>query len=228
MAVKEKVAKPQGRPVGDEAPRLDRLARLLRGNRPQLTIAAGIVVLIGGAIWFTRSAQERREAFAARALQDAKAAIAAGNLPLAANDLSRLVSSYRGTTAAGEAVLLLAQIRLNQQQADQAIEELNRYLSGDPPERFKAAGYSLLGAAYEQVGRMAEAARAYEVASGAWPYVYLKAQLLLDAARAYRLGGDTATAAAAYERILRDFPEAPSALEAKLRLGELRPSGPGA
>lgn len=221
-------AKPQGLPAGGQAPLLGRLAGLFREKRRQLTIAVGFLLLIGGAVWFTRSARERREAFAARALQDAKAAIAAGNLPLAANDLSRLVSSYGGTTAAGEAVLLLAQIRLNQQQADQAIEELNRYLSADPPERFKAAAYSLLGAAYEQVGRMADAARAYEAASGAWPYVYLKAQVLLDAARAYRLSGDTANAAAAYERILRDFPEAPSALEAKLRLGELRPTGSGA
>jgi outer membrane protein assembly factor BamD (BamD/ComL family) len=212
-------------PAEAEPAQLEQLGRLLQEKRRQIFLVAAALVLVGGGIWFAQSAKSRREAFATRALQDAKAAIAAGNIPLAASDLSRLVSSYGGTSAAGEAALLLAQIRLGQQEPERAIEELTRYLESDPPDRFRAAAYNLLGAAYEQAGRMAEAAQAYERSSGAWPYVYLKAQALLDAARAYRLSGDTAKAAEAYERIVREFPEAPSALEAKLRLGELRPTG---
>ncbi len=204
---------------------LEQLGRLLQERRRQLFIAAAAAVLVGGGIWFAQSAKARREAFATRALQDAKSAIAAGNIPLAANDLSRLVSSYGGTSAAGEAALLLAQIRLGQQEPERAIEELRRYLESDPPNRFRAAAYNLLGAAYEQAGRMREAAEAYEQSSTAWPYLYLKAQVLLDAARAYQLGGDTASAVAVYQRIIREFSEAPSVLEAKLRLGELRPTG---
>ncbi|GBD33362.1 Outer membrane protein assembly factor BamD [bacterium HR33] len=224
MAVETKKAR-EAQPAQSGAPQMEYFGRLLQEKRRELLVAAAAVVLVGGGIWFAQSAKSRREAFATRALQDAKAAIAAGNIPLAASDLSRLVATYGGTSAAGEAALLLAQIRLGQQQPEQAIEELRRYLESDPPDRFRAAAYNLLGAAYEQAGRMKEAAEAYERSSSAWPYAYLKAQVLLDAARAYSLSGDTASAVAAYERIIREFSEAPSALEAKLRLGEIRPTG---
>lgn len=224
MAVETKKARE--RELGERRPaQMEQLGRLFQERRRELLIAATAVTLAGGGIWFAQSARSRREAFATRALQDAKAAISAGNVALAASDLSRLVSTYGGTSAAGEGVLLLAQIRLGQQEPDRAIEELRRYLEGDPPDRFRAAAYNLLGAAYEQAGRMREAAEAYERSSGAWPYAYLKAQVLLDAARAYRESGDTASAVAVYERIIREFSEAPSALEARLRLGELRPTG---
>ncbi len=224
MAVETKKVRERGLAEGRPA-QIEQLGRLFQERRRELLIAATAVVLVGGGIWFAQSAKSRREAFATRALQDAKAAIAAGNIALAASDLSRLVSTYGGTSAAGEAVLLLAQIRLGQQEPERAIEELRRYLENNPPDRFRAAAYNLLAAAYEQTGRMKEAAEAYERSSDAWPYVYLKAQALLDAARAYRESGDTARAVAAYGRIIREFSEAPSALEAKLRLGELRPTG---
>jgi TolA-binding protein len=225
VAVETKKAREVVRPEGRWAFAMEQLDKLLRERRRELFLVAAAVMLVGGGLWFVQSAKSRREAFATRALQDAKSAISAGNLPLAASDLSRLVSNYGGTSAAGEAALLLGQIRLAQGEPERAIQELEAYLATDPGDRFRAAAYNLLGAAYEQAGRMREAAEAYERSSSVWPYAYLKAQVLLDAARAYRLSGDTAKAAASYERVIREFSEAPGALEAKLRLGELRPTG---
>ncbi len=192
-----------------------------RNKRP-LTAALMVAVVAVGGIWFVISAKGRKEAFAARALRDAQAAVSAGNLPLATSDLSRIVTTYRGTAAASEAAVLLGQLRLSQGQPDSAIGELRAFLRTDPAPRFLAAAQNLLGAALEQTGRTLEAAEAYQQAAAAWPYEYLQDQALLDAARLFRTAGDTARAAKAYETILRQHPQSPSALEAKLRLAELR------
>ena len=193
-----------------------------RQNRRVATAAGAAVVIVAAGAWFVVSAKARKEGFAARALRDAQAAVVAGNVPLATNDLSRLVASYRGTAAAEEAAILLGQLRLTRGEADSAIRELSSFTESGPRPRFLAAAYNLLGAALEQQARFAEAGEAFQKAASAWPYDYLQAQALLDAGRAFRAAGDTASAAAAYERILSDHGASPIALEAKLRLGEVR------
>lgn len=194
----------------------------VRQNRRVVTAGAATVVIVLGGAWFVVSAKARKEGFAARALRDAQAAVAAGNVPLATNDLSRLVASYRGTAAAEEAAILLGQLRLARGEADSAIRELTTFTESDPKPRFQAAAYNLLGAALEQRGRLAEAGEVYQKAASVWPYDYLRAQALLEAGRAFRAAGDTARAAAAYEQVIRDYSDSPSALEARLRLGEVR------
>ena len=193
-------------------------------HRRAILVMAGVLVATAGITWFMFSARARREAFASRALGDAQSAISAGNAALAASDLARLVQSYGGTPAAGEGALLLAQVRLSQGQTDDAIGGLRQFLDGRPDPRFGAAAYGLLGAALEQAGRPADAGAAHEEAAARWPYDYLRAQSLLDAGRTFRLAGDTAKAALVYERILDEFRETPSLLEAQLRLGEVRPA----
>ena len=196
-----------------------------RHRRLAITIAAALAV-IGGGIWFTIAARRRKANFAARALQEAQSAAAAGNAALAMSDLSRLTTTYGGTPAADEGAILLGQLRLGTGQADSAIRELQRFTQSNPPARYEAAGYHLLGVALEQAGRMADAGKAYEQAADAWPYEYLQAEALLDAGRTYRVAGDSASAVAAYERILHDFPKSPSVTEARVRLGELLHGGP--
>jgi TolA-binding protein len=192
-----------------------------RNNRRTVTTAAAVLAVIGGGIWFFISAKARKEAFAARALREAQGEIQAGNVPLATSDLSRLVSSYQGTSAAAEGAIVLGQLRLARGEADSAIRELRGFTESHPRPRFAAAAYNLLGEALEQKGRMAEAAEAYAQAAATWPYDYLKAQSLLDAGRAFRAAGDTARAVQSYQRVVRDHSKSPAAVEAHLRLGEL-------
>ena len=192
-----------------------------RHRRLAITIVA-VLAVAGASVWFVIAARRRKANFAARALQEAQSAVAAGNAALATSDLSRLATSYGGTPAANEGAILLGQLRLNSGQADSAIVELRAFAQSGPPPRYRAAAYHLLGAALEQKGRMAEAAKAYQQAAATWPYDYLQAQALLDAGRAYCAAGDSTQAVAAYERIVRNFSKSPSATEAKVRLGELR------
>ena len=89
---------------------ISQIVEWVRQNRRVVSAAAAAVVIVLSGAWFVVSAKARKEGFAARALRDAQAAVAAGNLPLATNDLSRLVASYRGTAAEAEAAILLGQL----------------------------------------------------------------------------------------------------------------------
>jgi outer membrane protein assembly factor BamD (BamD/ComL family) len=195
-------------------------------HRRAATGIVAVLAVVAGGVWFVISARQRKANFAERALQEAQSAVAAGNAALAMSDLSRLTTTYGGTPAASEGAILLGQLRLSSGQPDSAIRELQQFTKNGPPPRYAAAAYHLLGAALEQDRRMADAAKAYQQAADLWPYDYLQAQALLDAGRAYRAAGDSTQAAAAYERILRDFSKSPSATEAKVRLGELLRGSP--
>jgi TolA-binding protein len=190
-------------------------------------IGAGIIVLVvASATWWMITAQQRKEAFAATELADARMVAAAGNLALAASDLDQLVNTYGSTVAGEEGALLLAQIRLMEKQPEAAAAALRRLIDGGPSDQFVAPAQGLLGNALEEAGDYASAAASYLSASDAAWYGFLSAEYLLDAGRAFELAGDTAAAVGSYQRVLRDFdlPEAQQfAVEARVRLAELRP-----
>ena len=86
---------------------------------------------------------------------------------------------------------------------------------------YRAQAFGLLGGAYENLGRLREAAQAYQSASDAARIDFMKAQYLSDAGRTWTFAKDSANAIAAYRRIIHDFPKESTAIEAKVRLGEL-------
>ena len=116
--------------------------------------------------------------------------------------------------------LWLANVRLLQGQPQQAVAVLKDYAPG-AGRAFRAQAYSLLGNAFENMGRTREAGDAYEKGSAAAALDFLKAQLLADAGRAWTSAADTARATAAYRRIVNEFPKETAATEAKVRLAEL-------
>ena len=197
----------------------------VKSNRRTATVGAAILALAAASVWFWMSARERRENFGERALQGARTSAEAGNLPLATSDLARLVSTYGGTRAAQEATLLLAQVRLVQNQAALVVSDLRRFVQSGPREEFRGPGNGLLGAALEETGQFADAVKAYQAAADATPYHGIKAQYLIDAARTAQAAGDTGTAARLYERVATDYNGTAGAVEAEVRLGELRKTG---
>lgn len=204
-----------------EAERVERWVAWVKANQRRLTIVSGALVVVAGGVWFAVSARQRRETFALRELSQARASAEAGNLPLAASDLSRVVSTYGGTRAGQEAVLLLAQVRLLQGQSELAVTELEQFLAAGPRQEFRAQAQGALGAALEQVGQFASAGRAYETGASVSEYKLLSSQFLMDAGRAFTLGADSASAIRVYQRILADHADTPAATEARVRLAEL-------
>ncbi len=206
----------------DDAERFERIVTWYQAHQRQLTIGLVVLAVIVVGIWFTVSYRQRRETFAQRELQSARLAAEAGNLALAANDLTRLVTTYRGSAAAEEAHLVLGQVQLLQGQADLATAELAQFIADGPSSQFRAMAYGLYGAALEQTGQLAQAGSAYLEGASGPGYELVRADLLMDAGRVFAEVADTAQAVAAYERMLADFEDAPRAPEARLRLAELR------
>jgi predicted negative regulator of RcsB-dependent stress response len=207
--------------AAEDQDRVEALVRWAKSHERAVLIAAAIVAVAGGGVWFVFSAKARREAFAQRELNQAQSAVDAGNLPLAASDLERITSRYGSTVAGQEAQLLLGQVHLQQGQAGLAVKQLQDYVASDPIQEFRAQAYDLLGVALEQTGQFQDAGKAYETGAGDSPYRFLTAKLLVDAGRSYTAAGDTAAAVRVLKRVADEFSDAPAAPEAQIRLGEL-------
>ncbi len=201
----------------------DRAVEWVTHHSRRITIGAATVVLLGGGVWFTREARGRKEEFASRELSQARTAAGAGNFQLAASDLSRIVSTYGQTPAGQEAMVLLANVRMQQGQAALAAAELQEFLSGSPQREFVGPASGLLGMALEELGDFSLAADAYQQAADAVGYSMIRSQYLLELGRVAWTAGDTARAAVAYERVIEESEDDPGAVtEAKFRLAEMR------
>ena len=191
-----------------------------RYQRP-LMAGLGLIAVVAIGMWFVLASGKRKEQFAARSLNQARSAAEAGNLPLASSELQRLITTYKGTDAANEAVITLNQVRMVNGQSELAAVGLREFVATKPAAKYLAPAYGLLGAALENSKRWAEAASAYMQASAAAEVPYLKATYVMDAGRAYREAGRTAEAARAYRTILEKYPDSPGFTEAQVRLAEL-------
>ena len=201
-------------------PFLERVLAWIRAHRQATNWVAAILIVAAVLIVWTASSTRRSEAIAGRQLQGARYAFDNNNLPLAASELARIIENYSSTNAAAEGRLLLAQVRLTQGQAPQAVELLKDWASS-AGSSFRAQAFGLLGAAYENQGKPREAAEAYQNGAERARMSFLKAQMLADAGRAWAAAGDTTKAIAAYRRIVDDMPKEPAVTEATVRLGEL-------
>jgi predicted negative regulator of RcsB-dependent stress response len=200
--------------------RMQRWIAWVREHRRGVSYAIGAVLVVAVLAAWNVLAAKRSEAIASDQLRQARLAFEQQNYPLAASEFARIRENYGGTSAAEQATLLLAQTRLLQGQAQQAVDVLSRF-AGSAGAAYRAQAHGLLGAAYENSGRPAEAARAFEQAAEATGFPSMKAQFLSDAGRAWTAAGDTTNAIATYQRIVRDLAGTGSMPEASVRLGEL-------
>lgn len=193
----------------------------VKEHRRILTIAGAGVVIVAAGVWFTVAAKDRKAQMANRALDQARSAAEAGNLALAESDLSRLISSYGGTNASGEASLLLGQLHLVQGQPQSTIQEMRTFLGSNPAPQYVSEAHMLLATALEQTGALKTAGSEYQAAAESSYYDLVKADLWLRAGRAFQAANDTADAVHAFGRIIKDFGSSSSVGEAQLRLAEL-------
>jgi outer membrane protein assembly factor BamD (BamD/ComL family) len=192
-----------------------------REHQKPLLIALAVVaaaVIVG---WFVVASGKRKEQFAARSLNQARAAAEAGNFPLASSELQRLITAYKGTDAAHEAVITLNQVRMVNGQSELAAIGLREFLATKPAAKYVAPANGLLGSALENSKRWVEAANAYTQAANAAEVPYLKASYLVDAGRAFREAGRKDEAVRAYRTVLQKYSDSPSFTEAQVRLAEL-------
>jgi tetratricopeptide (TPR) repeat protein len=197
----------------------------LQVNSRILGGAAAVVAIAAAGYWFYVRSQQIKIVNAERSLNQAEQSLQSGNTALATSDLQRVISRYSGTPAGTEAAMLLAQTEYNARKYQDGIKALE---SVAPKAGLSEASVrSLIGDGYAQLGKNADAAKAYERAAEATEFVNEKAYYRAKAARAYTSAGDLAQARKLWSDLASsDKPSAVSA-EARVRLAELdaRPAG---
>lgn len=197
------------------------LSQWLATERNRYFALGGGILLVGLVAGLIVWGGKRKQEFAMRALDEARSTAEAGNLPLAASQLQRVIANYSGTDAAAEATLSLNQVRLVNGQAELAVNGLKDFIKTNPPPRYLATSQSMLGTALENTKKAADAAEAFMAASASADLPMLKAEYLLEAGRAYTDAGKKDGAIKAYRTITTQYKDQPANTEAMVRLSEL-------
>ena len=165
---------------------------------------------------------QRKEEFAARSLNQARAAAEAGNLPLASSELQKLIQTYKGTDAASEAVITLNQVRMVNGQSELAAVGLRDFLATKPAPKYRRprdTGCSGPRWRTRTSGRTRATRSPTPPSRPTCPISRLAISSMRAAPTARR--GKTQEAIAAYREVIQKYPKSSSLTEAQVRLAEL-------
>jgi len=192
-----------------------------RENLRFVALGLGVVALLGLTLLLYRGSRAAESRRATQKYQEIWQTYVSGNYQLAANDFRQFRDQYRKSAHGDDATLYLADAYYRSGDYPSAIEVLEGFEDeyGDSPLSYAAA--NLLGAAYESSGDWIKAAQAFAEAREGARYDFQKVAALMNEVRTYAGQGDAEKAAGAYRRISEEFPESPSAPEARVRLSEL-------
>ena len=177
-----------------------------------------LAIIVGG-FWYYERSQSIKAQRAEAAYFQARQSAAAGNLPLAVSDLQKVVSRYEGTSAGTQAALTLAQTLYDQKKFKEGLDVL-KAAEAKTPDDFKPSIHILEAAGYEELKNLVAAAEQYKLAAQVTRFPVDKAEYQAAAARDYMAAGKTEEAKAIWRELVKDE-TAPTAAEARVRLGEL-------
>ena len=130
-----------------------------------------------------------------------------------------LVSSYAGTPAAAQGVVLLANLHYAQGRYAEARGYYQSYLDNyEPLDVLAYAAQSGLGACLEAEGQLLAAAQHYEAYAAQQAGTIREAMARMEAARIYGLAGDSDKQQALLEEVSRTFAQYPIAAQARAAL----------
>jgi len=192
-----------------------------RVNARALTAGAAIIAIAAAGYWFYMRSREIQSANAEKALTQAKQSMAAGNLALAQSDLQKVFTRWQSTPAGVESAMLLAQIDFDSGKYQDGLARLQKVAGSSAASSNESTIQSLIGDGYAQMGKMADAAKAYQRAADATNFEIEKAFQRAKAARAFQAAGDAGNARAIWSQLATDPKSQTMAAEARIRLGEL-------
>ena len=204
-----------------EQPKAESFLDWFRINSRMVTIAAVVVAAAAFGFWFYNRSAVLKAENADRKLLAAKQSLGSGNLPLAQSDLKKVADQYPSTSAGVEAGMLLAQVKLEQADYQGAVTTLKELVARNESGPYATPLRSLLGDAYSQLGKYAEAADEYGRAALATQAPNERALLMAKIGRAQTAAGNVAKAREAWESLANQNDNAGLAAEARVRLGEL-------
>jgi predicted negative regulator of RcsB-dependent stress response len=192
-------------------------------ERNRQTLTFGVIVLavaLMGGIYYLSYRRGHNER-AGLELERVQQAVAFGDTATAKVELGRYIESFGNTPYADEARVLLGQMYLQSNQADDAARVLEE--ASDPGEPLGRQAAMLLAKTREQQGQLDEAEALLLRIADRSDLDFQQREALEEAARIRIRQGNLAGAAELYERILEDLEEtAPSRGVYEMRLEEIR------
>lgn len=207
------------------------LARILeignwfRSNQQAVVIAGVVLVIAAASLIYYRSYRSTLTEQAANQLEEIHQSVALGDHEGAKNALILYVDRFGSTPYAGEARMLLGEIYLATGEAEQALAVLEP-MAESPRDPLELQAAALLGAAYEQEARWADAEATYLRIADRSELDFQIRDALAAAARIRASQGNPSGAAELYRRILAGLDEnAPERGTWEMRLSELGQTG---
>lgn len=196
----------------------------------QQLLTAGVVVfavLVAGLFYYRNYRRSLTEQ-AAQQLEVIYQSVGIDDVEGAIGELVTFVERFSGTPYEGEARLLLGELYLRTNRAQQAEAVLEPFGSS-PRQPIEFQGAGLLAAAYEQEGRAEEAEDVYMAIADRSDLDFQVRNALSAAARLRRDRGDSAGALDLYERAMEGLDEeSPERGLFEMRIAEIQAAGEAA
>lgn len=191
----------------------------------QIAIGVGVVLVVAvGAGLYYYNYQQAVQMEAAAELERVQQVVGSADAEAARAELRTFIERFGDTPYGVEARLLLAEVLLGEDAANEAADVLEPAAARlSDPLSLQAA--FLLGTAYEEAGRTEEAESLYLRIAESAQLSFQVRDALESAARIRSAEGDPAGAAVLYERILETFDQDDPSAEQRiyrLRLSEMR------
>lgn len=198
------------------------LSKWAKNNQQAMTVAAAVVaIMMAGGLYY-RNYQSQLRDQAAEQLETIHQSIAINDVLGAETDLVTFLDRFGSTAYAGEARLMLGELYLEGGNPQQALAVLEP-LGSSPRRPIEFQGATLLGAAYEQEGRLDEAEETYLDIANRSELSFQIRDALASAARIRSVQGDADGAIELYERVLEGLDvSAPERGLYEMRIEEIR------
>ncbi len=176
-------------------------------GRP-LIIGVAVIVIAVFAVLIFRNMKQSSNEEAQVALSQARQLLAEDRQDLALNMLDEASERYRGTKGGADALFSLAEIKMANEEYEQALELFTKFEKRYGSEFMLNVGaINGKAAVLENLERYEEAANTYEILANKDSFGHLKPYALYSAARCWKLADNTGKAITLYKSIVEDYPE---------------------
>jgi tetratricopeptide (TPR) repeat protein len=166
--------------------------------------------------------------FASEFLRTKKLAAAARALAEAKDDASlrQVASSYSGTAAAGDALLLLADNLRKAGKLDEAVTALRAFIDKYSDHPLISGAWTSLAATQEMQGKQDEALSTYQKVSTTFATSFSAPIALLGQARIFKEKGKTDEARRLFDQVINQFPDSIFSQQASRESQQLKKAAP--
>jgi len=197
-------------------------------NKKQAALGAVIVLVLGFGVCYYIWSQGAKEVKAGEALSQvlANRLFDGAARPVSSEDYLKVATTYAGTSAASQALLLAGGALYTEGKFSEAQSQFQRFVQEFPGNPFMS--HALLGIAscLDAQGKAEEASRAYKDALVRFPNAPTSAQVKLGLARCYEAQGKVEDARPLYEELTRDESFSSFGNEAAFRLEAIKANEP--